>query len=268
MKAQPNSSLKFLKSIKTAIILERRDIEKQLASKKPLIEKTVTPTKKKKNLAVYKAPNYRNETGPRKEYIIKLGEIEWDCDIYGFNNTFIYETTADPLDFDNEDDTKYGVSDTFYYEIIETLSVDVCEIWNEPELLSITDINGKPISKKTTAPKKTTSTSKKKAAAPKKKTSSKTKNLDVYKAPVYNNDSNPRKQYIIKLDKDIDWGEDVYGFKPTFVYETSTDPNETDDEDDMIYGVSREFYDELIEVLSTSVSEIWNEPEIISIEEV
>jgi hypothetical protein len=245
MKSQSTSCLKLLKSIKAALVLECKDIEKKLVSEKTVISE-------KKNLAVYQAPKYRNETNPRKQYIVKLGEIDWDNDIYGFDNKFIYETPTDPLDFDknDEDDSMYGVAADFYAELIETLSVDVCEIWNEPEIISITDINGNPLKKSETN------------ATP----INKKKNLAVYQAPKYRNETSPRKEYIIKLDKDIDWGEDVYGFTPKFIYVTPTDPYDFDDDDDTIYGVSRDFYDELIEVLSTSVEEIWNEPEILSIE--
>lgn len=131
MKSQPTSCLKLLKSIKAALVLECKDIEAKLNGEKEVVTE--------RKLAVYKAPKYRNETRPRKQYIVKLGEIDWDNDIWGFDNKFVYETSTDPFDFDknDEDDSMYGVAADFYAELIETLSVDVCEIWNEPEILSI-----------------------------------------------------------------------------------------------------------------------------------
>lgn len=137
MKSQPNSSLKFLKSIKTALILESEDIEKKLAPKKKKV-----PASKLKNLAVYKEPEHLqyNKGTPLKKYLIKVGEVEWEDIIKGFKPTFIYETTLNPFDFD-DGDSMYGVSEEFYEELLEALSTSVHnEILNEPEILSIDEI--------------------------------------------------------------------------------------------------------------------------------
>jgi hypothetical protein len=137
MNSLPTSSLKFLKSIKTSLILETDDIEKKLTSKKKKV-----PASKLKNLAVYKEPEHLqyNKDVPLKKYLIKVGKVEWEDVIKGFKNTFIYETTLNPFDFD-DGDSMYGVSEEFYEELLEALSTSVHnEILNEPEILSIEEI--------------------------------------------------------------------------------------------------------------------------------
>lgn len=94
---------------------------------------------------IYKAPVYLNEPGPRKQYLIELGEVVWEYDVDGFENIFIYDTSLNPYDFDEYDDkvygvTMYGVSEEFYAELMETLATNICDFWNEPEIISITEI--------------------------------------------------------------------------------------------------------------------------------
>ena len=158
MKSHPTSSLKLLKSIKTSLVLERKDIEKKLVSEKTVApKKKKVPTSKLKNLTVYKEPEHLqyNKGAPRKQYVINIGDVEWEDVIKGFKNTFIYETTVDPFDFD-DGDSIYGVSEEFYEELLEALATSVHnEILNEPEIISITDINGNPISEKKLVSEKT-----------------------------------------------------------------------------------------------------------------
>jgi hypothetical protein len=98
---------------------------------------------------------------------------------------------------------------------------------------------------------------------------SKLKNLKVYEAPEYMhyNKGAHVKKYLIKLGE-VEWEDVIKGFKNTFIYETKLNPIDFDDGDSM-FGVSEEFYEELLEALENSLhSEIWNEPEILIIEEI
>jgi hypothetical protein len=95
-----------------------------------------------KDLVIYQGPRYLNVTATRKQYIIELGEIVWEYDVDGFENTFIYETSLNPYDFDEYDDkvygvTMYGVSEEFYSELMETLATNICDFWNEPEIIDL-----------------------------------------------------------------------------------------------------------------------------------
>jgi hypothetical protein len=93
------------------------------------------------NLVIYQGPRYLNVTAPRKQYVIEIGEIEWDADVIDFNNTFIFETSIEPYDKDEDDAPGciYAISDEFYAELAETLATSVCDFWNEPEIISITE---------------------------------------------------------------------------------------------------------------------------------
>jgi hypothetical protein len=95
-----------------------------------------------KDLVIYQGPRYLNVTATRKQYIIELSEIVWEYDVDGFENTFIYETSLNPYDFDEYDDkvygvTMYGVSEEFYSELMETLATNICDFWNEPEIIDL-----------------------------------------------------------------------------------------------------------------------------------
>lgn len=95
-----------------------------------------------KDLVIYKGPRYLNPTAQRKQYVIELSEVVWEYDVDGFDNKFIYETSLNPYDFDEYDDkvygvTMYGVSEEFYAELMETLATNICDFWNEPEIIDL-----------------------------------------------------------------------------------------------------------------------------------
>ncbi len=87
---------------------------------------------------IYHGPRYLNVSATRKQYIIEIGEVEWEYDVDGFENKFIYETVLNP--FEDDGDMMYGVNGEFYSELAETLATNVCEFRNEPEIISIFEI--------------------------------------------------------------------------------------------------------------------------------
>jgi hypothetical protein len=92
-----------------------------------------------KDLVIYQGPRYLNVTATRKQYVIVIGNIEWDAVVCDFNHTFIYETTLNPYDKDEDDETEciYGINEEFYAELMETLATNICDFWNEPEIIDL-----------------------------------------------------------------------------------------------------------------------------------
>ena len=90
------------------------------------------------NHIVYNAPVYLGESKTHKTYLITIDDVEWEYDVDGFENTFIYKSSLNP--FEDDGDMMYGVNEEFYSELAETLATNVCEFRNEPEIISIFEI--------------------------------------------------------------------------------------------------------------------------------
>jgi hypothetical protein len=93
------------------------------------------------DLVIYQGSRYLN-IAPRKRYVVELGYIDWNtvrADVWDFNHTFIFETSIEPYDKDEDDGPGciYGINEEFYADLMETLETNVCGFWNEPEIIEL-----------------------------------------------------------------------------------------------------------------------------------